>query len=63
MAVSTSDRLVESGFFVPAIRPPSVPADTARLRISLSAAHTEADIDRLADSLAKSVPPELTARG
>ncbi|HAA50869.1 MAG TPA: 8-amino-7-oxononanoate synthase [Planctomycetaceae bacterium] len=63
VAVSTSDRLVESGFFVPAIRPPSVPADTARLRISLSAAHTETDIDRLADSLAKSVSPELTARG
>jgi len=63
VAVSTSSRLVECGMFVPAIRPPSVPADTARLRISLSAAHTETDVDRLADSLAKSVTQELTARG
>ena len=63
VAVSTSARLVECGMFVPAIRPPSVPDDTARLRISLSAAHTEADVDRLADSLAKTVSPELTARG
>ena len=62
VAVSTSARLVECGMFVPAIRPPSVPDDTARLRISLSAAHTEADVDRLADSLAKTVSPELTAR-
>jgi len=63
VAVSTSARLVECGMFVPAIRPPSVPDDTARLRISLSAAHTEADVDQLADSLAKTVSPELTARG
>ncbi|MEC7557044.1 MAG: 8-amino-7-oxononanoate synthase [Planctomycetota bacterium] len=63
LAVATSARLVECGMFVPAIRPPSVPADTARLRISLSAAHSETDVDRLADSLAKTVTPEFTARG
>ncbi|MFO0876868.1 MAG: 8-amino-7-oxononanoate synthase [Gemmataceae bacterium] len=42
-----SRRLERHFLLVPAIRPPSVPPGTSRLRISLSAAHTEADIDRL----------------
>ena len=43
-ALRLSARLADAGFFVPAIRPPTVPAGTARLRIALSAAHDEADI-------------------
>ena len=43
--------LAERGVLVPAIRPPTVPAGTARLRISLSAAHTEDDVSRLIDAL------------
>lgn len=53
-AVKLSDRLRESGFLIGAIRPPTVPAGTSRLRITLSAAHTEAEVDRLLARLADS---------
>ncbi|MDR0776460.1 MAG: 8-amino-7-oxononanoate synthase [Azonexus sp.] len=50
-AVALSTALWERGLWVPAIRPPTVPAGTARLRLSLSAAHTDDDIDRLLATL------------
>jgi 8-amino-7-oxononanoate synthase len=43
--------LYEQGLWIPAIRPPTVPPDTARLRVTLSAAHTSQEVARLADSL------------
>jgi 8-amino-7-oxononanoate synthase len=46
-AMRTAAALYEEGFWVPAIRPPTVPAGTARLRVTLSAAHTDDDVARL----------------
>lgn len=50
-AVRLSERLRARGILVPAIRPPTVPAGTARLRITFSAAHEEAQVDRLLEAL------------
>jgi 8-amino-7-oxononanoate synthase len=50
-ALARMARLWERGLWVPAIRPPTVPAGTARLRVTLSAAHTDEDVDRLIDAL------------
>jgi 8-amino-7-oxononanoate synthase len=50
-ALSEAARLQEAGFFVPAIRYPTVPRKTARLRITLSAAHTPEQIRGLAAAL------------
>jgi 8-amino-7-oxononanoate synthase len=45
-AVDLSRRLLERGIFVSAIRPPTVPKGTARLRVTVTAAHTDDDITR-----------------
>ena len=50
-ALALATALWERGLWVPAIRPPTVPQGTARLRISVSAAHTAADIDQLIHAL------------
>lgn len=50
-AVRISLALRECGILVPAIRPPTVPQGTARLRISLSATHQQQDMARLAEAL------------
>ena len=50
-ALAMSQRLRERGFLISAIRPPTVPEGTARLRITFSAAHEPEDIDRLIEAL------------
>jgi 8-amino-7-oxononanoate synthase len=50
-----SARLEAAGFFVPAIRPPSVPDNSARLRVTLSAAHEESEVEHLLDSLSAAI--------
>ena len=50
-AVETSARLLEKGFLVPAIRFPTVAKSSARLRVTLTAAHTASGIDSLAEAL------------
>jgi len=55
-ALAVMEGLRERGLWVPAIRPPTVPEGTARLRIALSAAHSEADVDQLIRALAELAP-------
>jgi 8-amino-7-oxononanoate synthase len=50
-AVRVAEALAVRGILVPAIRPPTVPAGTARLRVSLSSAHALADVDALTRAL------------
>jgi 8-amino-7-oxononanoate synthase len=56
-AVAASSALLERGLLVPAIRPPTVAPGTSRLRVALSAAHTDDEVARLVAGLAAIAPP------
>jgi 8-amino-7-oxononanoate synthase len=55
-ALALSRALEEQGLLVTAIRPPTVPAGEARLRVTFSASHSEQDLDRLLDALSNCRP-------
>ena len=51
LVVAAASRLADAGYFVPAIRPPTVPQGQARLRISVTAAHSMSEVTGLAEAL------------
>jgi len=60
-ALAAAERLAALGYDVRAIRPPTVPPGTARLRVSVHADHSEAEIDALAEALAEVLAEPLAA--
>jgi len=62
-AISLSESLRSQGILVTAIRPPTVPKGTARLRITLCAKHTRQQLDRLLESLAAVFRGRINAEG
>jgi 8-amino-7-oxononanoate synthase len=55
-ALALSTALAEHGLLAAAIRPPTVPPGTSRLRLALRATHAAADVDRLADAIVANMP-------
>lgn len=56
-AIAISQQLEQRGILITAIRPPTVPANTARLRITLSAAHTQTQVAFLLETLKQVIKP------
>ena len=61
-ALEASASLLDQGLWVPAIRPPTVPVGTSRLRVTLSAVHTDEEVTRLLDALILLPRPAPVAR-
>jgi 7-keto-8-aminopelargonate synthetase-like enzyme len=54
-ALAVSERMTDAGFWIPAIRPPTVPLEQSRLRITLSCEHTDAEIDAMIAALRRAI--------
>ena len=62
-AVRASERALERGIFAQAIRPPTVPAGTSRLRLALMASHTKSELREAAGVLASCIPAHAREAG
>lgn len=62
-ALHASAQLAQMGFYVPAIRPPTVPKGTSRLRVSLTAGHDAGTVRTLAEALHAAPPPPTEPAG
>ena len=60
-AVAASERALERGVFAQAIRPPTVPAGSSRLRLTTMASHTKAELREAAKVVARAIPAEARA--
>jgi len=58
-ALTAQQSLADAGFWVTAIRPPTVPSGSARLRVTLSAAHTNSQVDQLVEVLSRVLDKDL----
>jgi len=63
VAVQVASGLRERGILISAIRPPTVPVGSARLRITLCAEHTAENIERLLDALDETAPQDIRQSG
>jgi 8-amino-7-oxononanoate synthase len=61
-AVAATDRALERGVFAQAIRPPTVPPGTSRLRLAVMASHTKSELREAGRTLAAAVPASTVAR-
>jgi 8-amino-7-oxononanoate synthase len=61
-ASDVAQALEKSGFYVPSIRPPTVAEGTARLRVTLTAAHAESDVEALLDAIARATERQSTPK-
>ena len=61
-SVEISEKLFKEGILVTAIRPPTVPENTSRLRVTLSAVHKEEQVDALLEALSAAIVPSLRDR-
>ena len=62
-AVAASERLLERGIFAQAIRPPTVPDGTSRLRLAVMASHSASELKPAAREIAKILDSEAPQRG
>ena len=60
--VAAADHLREAGLLVVAVRPPTVPPGTSRLRVTVSAAHSDRQVERLLQTLAQTLPQTESAK-